>query len=150
MATYRGGTADQLAFRAALFAHGLLIPSGIEGVYGRGSAFEAVRVGVDRAIDRVAAPDGAEILRFPPLLPRHRLEELGYLHNFPHLVGTIFGFDGTEAEAVEQAAAASRHEDWSGYQSMSDLVLLPALLLSVRSHAAASTAEPAARAPRAA
>ena len=126
MATYREGTADQLAFRDALFAHGLLIPSGVEGVYGRGSALEAVRVGVDRAIDRIAAPDGAEILRFPPLLPRHQLEELGYLQNFPHLVGTIFGFDGTEAEAAEQAATASRHEDWSGYQSMSELVLLPA------------------------
>ncbi len=126
MATYRGGTADQEAFRDALFAHGLLIPSGVPGVYGRGARLEAVRLGVDRVIDRAAAPDGAEILRFPPLLPRRQLEDLGYLQNFPHLAGTIFGFDGTEAEAADQFATATRHEDWSGYQSMSDLVLLPA------------------------
>jgi seryl-tRNA synthetase len=126
VATYRGGTADQEAFRDSLFAHGLLIPSGVPGVYGRGARLEAVRVGVDRVIDRAAAPDGAEIMRFPPLLPRRQLEDLGYLGNFPHLAGTIFGFDGTEAEAAEQFATASRHEDWSGFQSMSDLVLLPA------------------------
>jgi seryl-tRNA synthetase len=77
-------------------------------------------------IDRTAAPDGAELLRFPPLLPRYQLEALGYLKNFPHLAGTIFGFDGTELEANEQFDLATKHEDWSGYQKQSDLVLLPA------------------------
>jgi seryl-tRNA synthetase len=126
MATYRGGTAAQEAFRDSLFDRGLLIPSGVPGVYGRGAGFEAVRVGVDRAIDRAAAPDGAEILRFPPLLPRQQLESLGYLKNFPHLAGTIFGFEGSEIDANDQFERASRHEDWSQYQAMSDLVLLPA------------------------
>jgi seryl-tRNA synthetase len=126
VATFRPGTADQTAFLEALIERGLLIPSGVPGVYGRGAAFEQVRVGVDRAIDRAAAPDAAEVLRFPPLLPRYQLEALGYLKNFPHLAGTIFGFDGSEAEANEQFDLASRHEDWSGYQHMSDLVLLPA------------------------
>jgi seryl-tRNA synthetase len=126
VASFRPGTADQSAFLDALIEKGLLIPSGVPGVYGRGSAFEAVRLGVDRAIDRIAEPDGAELLRFPPLLPRRQLEALGYLKNFPHLAGTIFGFDGSEAEANEQFELASRHEDWSGFQSMSDLVLLPA------------------------
>ena len=126
MATFRPGTADQTDFLDALIERGLLIPSGVPGVYGRGSAFEAVRVGVDRAVDRAAAPDRAETMRFPPLLPRRQLEALGYLKNFPHLAGTIFGFDGTETEANEQFELASRHEDWSAFQTMSDLVLLPA------------------------
>ncbi len=107
MATFRPGTPDQTEFLDALIARGLLIPSGVPGVYGRGSAFEAVRVGVDRMIDRTAAPDGAELLRFPPLLPRYQLEALGYLKNFPHLAGTIFGFDGTELEANEQFELAN-------------------------------------------
>jgi seryl-tRNA synthetase len=126
MATFRAGTPDQTAFLEALIGRGLLIPSGVPGVYGRGSTFEAVRVGVDRMIDRAAAPDGAELLRFPPLLPRHQLESIGYLKNFPHLAGTIFGFDGNEQQANEQFELASRHEDWSGFQAMSELVLLPA------------------------
>ena len=47
MATFRPGTADQTAFLEALIERGLLIPSGVPGVYGRGAAFEQVRVGVD-------------------------------------------------------------------------------------------------------
>lgn len=126
MATFRPGSPDQTAYLDALIGQGLLIPSGVPGVYGRDRMFEAVRLGVDRAIDRVAAGDGAEPLRFPPLLPRRQLETLGYLKNFPHLAGTIFGFDGTESEANAQVELADRHEDWSAYQRMSDLVLLPA------------------------
>ena len=50
-------------------------------------------------------------LRFPPLLPRHQLEAIGYLKSFPHLAGTIFAFEGDEAEAhraVASARAATR------------------------------------------
>lgn len=126
MASFRPGTADQTAFLDALVERHLLIPSGVPGVYGRGAAFEAARLGVDRVIDRAAVPDAAEPMRFPPLLPRLQLERLGYLKNFPHLAGTIFGFDGSELEANEQFERADRHEDWSAYQRMSDLVLLPA------------------------
>lgn len=126
MATFRPGTPDQTAYLDELIANRLLIPSGVPGVYGRGAVFESVRLGVDHMIDCAAAPDGAESLRFPPLLPRHQLEAIGYLKNFPHLAGTIFGFDGKEAQADEQFERASRHEDWSSFQSMSDLVLLPA------------------------
>ena len=62
MATFRAGTADQTAFLDALTDAGLLIPSGVPGVVGRGSGFEAVRVGVDRMVDRngriaVSLPD---------------------------------------------------------------------------------------------
>jgi seryl-tRNA synthetase len=126
MATFRPGTPDQTAFLDALIERGLFIPSGVAGVYGRGAAFERVRVGIDQAVDRAAAPDGAEAMRFPPLLPRRQLEALGYLKNFPHLAGTIFGFEGNELEANEQFELASRHEDWSAFQHMSELVLLPA------------------------
>ena len=65
-------------------------------------------------------------MRFPPLLPRCQLEKIGYLKSFPHLAGTIFSFDGGEAGAAEQEERAARHEDWSEFQTMTDLVLLPA------------------------
>jgi seryl-tRNA synthetase len=41
-------------------------------------------------------------------------------------VGSIFAFEGSESDAAEQATRASRHEDWSEFQSMTDLVLVPA------------------------
>ena len=67
-----------------------------------------------------------EPLAFTPLIPRRQLELTGYLKSFPHLAGTVFEFEGTEADAAEQEQRAARHEDWSAFQEMSDLVLTPA------------------------
>jgi seryl-tRNA synthetase len=119
--------ADQrTSFRAALVEAGHLVPTGVRGVFGRGARFEAVRLGLDALITRTAADERAEVLHFPPVIPRHLLESSEYLHSFPHLAGTVFGFEGSELEAAEQYATASRHDDWSRFQTMSDLVLTPA------------------------
>ncbi len=126
MAEFRAATPDQAQFLADLVAAGLLIDTGAPGVYGRSAIFEDVRLAFDALVSRVGAPDGAESLRFPPVLPRHQLESIGYLKSFPHLAGSIFSFEGDEAQAAEQVDRASRHEDWSEHQSMTDLVLVPA------------------------
>jgi seryl-tRNA synthetase len=126
MAKFRPGTPDQQAFLADLVAHGLLIESGVAGVYGRGEGFEWVRGAIDALITRVAAVDEPERMAFPPLLPRQQLERIGYLKSFPHLAGAVFAFDGDEEQAVAQEERASHHEDWSEFQTMTDLVLTPA------------------------
>jgi seryl-tRNA synthetase len=126
VAEFRAATDEQRAFLGELLDAGLLIDSGVPGVYGRSSTFEDVRNAFDGAVNRVGADDGAERLRFPPIVPRAQFEASGYLQSFPHLAGTIFDFDGDEAEAHEQSSRASRHEDWSEFQTMSDLVLVPA------------------------
>ncbi|MFL5845659.1 MAG: amino acid--[acyl-carrier-protein] ligase [Solirubrobacteraceae bacterium] len=126
MAAYREGSPDENAFREEVVRAGYLIESGVAGVYGRGQGFEEIRVGVDRAVTLAATVDGGERLRFPPVIPRKQLEAIGYLKSFPHLAGTIFSFDGDEEAALAQEQAADRGEDWSGYQEMTDLVLVPA------------------------
>ena len=126
MAEFRQGTPEQTEFLAELIAHGLLISSGVPGVYGRGEAFERVRWAFDELVTRTAAVDEPERMAFPPLLPRRELEKIGYLKSFPHLAGAIFAFDGDEQQASVQEERASLHEDWSEFQSMTDLVLTPA------------------------
>ncbi|MDX6666181.1 MAG: hypothetical protein QOG68_2387 [Solirubrobacteraceae bacterium] len=126
MAPEAPATAEQAAFLDELLRAGLLIASGTPGVYGRGETFEDVLTRVDALISGVAAPDGAERLRFPPLIPREQLERIGYLKSFPHLAGTIFSFDGDEEAALAQEQLADRGEDWSSHQQMTDLVLVPA------------------------
>lgn len=126
MADYRAASPEQDAFLAEILGAGLLIASGVPGIYGRSNAFEEVHSRLDQLITAVAAPDAAERLRFPPLVPRHQFETTGYLKSFPHLTGTVFGFEGTELQALEQHDRASRHEDWDEFQSMTDLVLTPA------------------------
>jgi seryl-tRNA synthetase len=126
VAEFRAGTPEQDAFLAELLDAGLLIASGVPGVFGRGEDFERVRRGFDARISVEAATEAPEHLVFPPLLPKRQLEEIGYLKNFPHLAGTIFAFDGDEAQATEQEVRADRHEDWSEFQGPTDLVLTPA------------------------
>ena len=126
MAEFRPATPDQAEFLSELFASGLLIDSGVPGLYGRGTNFEKVRTHFDALVTRCAADDAPETMRFPPVLPRRNLESTGYLKSFPHLAATIFGFEGNEEQAAEQHARASRHEDWAEFQSMTDLVMTPA------------------------
>ena len=126
MAVFRAAAPDQALYLDELVDAGLVVPSGVPGVYGRAAAFEEVRNRFDALVGRVAAPDGAEALRFPPVLPREQLESTGYLKSFPHLAGSVFAFEGTEAQAAEQHEAAGRHEDWGAHQRMTDLVLMPA------------------------
>ncbi|HEY7057420.1 MAG TPA: amino acid--[acyl-carrier-protein] ligase [Vicinamibacterales bacterium] len=118
--------AGRRPFLDGLVEHGLLVPSAVPGVYGRGAQFERVLVAFDDLVARETAPDGAELVRFPPTLPRRQLEQSGYLKSFPHLAGTVFTFAGGEREAVELAELSERHESWSHLQASSDLTLQPA------------------------
>jgi seryl-tRNA synthetase len=133
MAAFREGTEDQTQLLEALVEAGHLIPSGVPGVYGRGSDYEDVRLRFDAYVTRVAVAAGEtpEVLRFPPVLPRKQIEDLGYLENFPHLAGTVFAFEGTEAQARGMAEIAGQHGDWSEHQHQSDLCLTPAVCYPV-------------------
>jgi seryl-tRNA synthetase len=126
MAGYRAATPEQAGFLGDLLEHGLLIDCGVPGIYGHGVDFERVRDAFSAAVTRAAIPDRPEAMRFPPLLSRYQIETNGYLASFPHLAGSVFSFEGSDAEALEQEALAGRHEDWSGFQTMTDLVVLPA------------------------
>jgi seryl-tRNA synthetase len=122
----RAASSDQAEFLAELVEHGLLVKSGVPGIYGHNETFEDVRVRLEQLLTREAVARGAERLRFPPLLPRDQLERSGYLASFPHLAGTVYAFDGDEEQAEIQNERASRHEDWSEFQRMTDLTLMPA------------------------
>jgi seryl-tRNA synthetase len=126
MAELRPGTPEQAAFLEELSERWLLIKTGVPGIYGRGAVLEQVREGVADLVTRAGVADRPEHLRFPPVIPRGDLERIGYLKSFPHLAGSIFSFEGSEAQATEQYERACRHEDWSEFQSMTDLVLTPA------------------------
>jgi seryl-tRNA synthetase len=126
MPEFRAGSAEQISFLDELVEAGLLSRTGVHGVYGRGRDFDDVRLAFDALVTRTAAPEAPEPLAHPPVFPREELERNGYLASFPHLAGTVFGFDGDEQDAAKQLELAEQHEDWSGFQTRTDLVLLPA------------------------
>jgi seryl-tRNA synthetase len=117
---------DQAAFRAELIAAGLLIESGVPGVYGHDEVFEEIRSRLDERLSAEASAQGAIRLRFPPVLPRRQLESSGYLRSFPHLAGSVYSFSGNELQAREQAERAANDEDSSAHQAPTQLSMVPA------------------------
>ena len=118
--------AERAALLKQLIDNGLLIESGVTGVFGQSGPFERVRDGIERWMTEAGRTAGAEQLHFPPIIPRIVLERVGYLGNFPHLAGSVFGFEGSEREGMELGARAAKHEDWSDLQTQTELMLTPA------------------------
>lgn len=119
-------TPQQQEFADRLVDAGLLIRSEIPGLYGRGHAFEDLRRRVDAMLTATFVDEGAERMSFPPLMPRRQLEMMEYHASFPHLIGTVFGFDGDEHAAADLAVTAAAHEDYAPVLGMADLVVTPA------------------------
>ena len=109
-----------------LIEHGLLIPSGVPGVYGRSGVFEGVIEAFDAYVTRIGKHDGAEVMRFPSLLPRTHFERSGYLKSFPHLAGSVHSFCGDEHGHADLLRALDRGDEWSATLSPTDVVLTPA------------------------
>jgi seryl-tRNA synthetase len=114
-------------FYAGLVEHGLIIPVGVQGAFGRGAVFEDVIERFNRCVSEIAREDGAETRAFPPVVNRKVIEKNNYLESFPHLCGSIFSFFGKELEAREMAQEALRGENWTSHLGATDLCLTPAI-----------------------
>ena len=113
-------------FYAELVAQGLIIPSGVAGVYGRGTVFEDILQKFNDLVSRVAKPDGAQELMFPPVLPRNLIEKLGYLDNFPQLAGSIDSFTGNDMQARELSSRVNAGQRWEDLLGPTEVMLTPA------------------------
>jgi seryl-tRNA synthetase len=119
-------TYDIHGFTEALIEHGLIVPTGIAGAYGRGPVFEDILRRFDDLVTRTAAPDNAQELMFPPILARSMIEKVGYMDNFPQLAGSVHSFRGTDKEARELSARVHAGERWEDMLAPTDVMLTPA------------------------
>lgn len=113
-------------FRDALVEAGLLIPTGVQGLFGRSGQFERVVDALDALITRLGADQQAEVLRFPPAMSRTEFERSEYLKGFPQFAGTVHSFCGGEHEQQRVLQCLERGEDWTEYQKPTYVVLTPA------------------------
>jgi seryl-tRNA synthetase len=109
-----------------LLEAGLLIPSGVPGVYGLSGTFESVVEHFEAYLTRVGAQFGAEVMRFPPLLSRRTYRMTDHLDMFPNLMGSVHTFLGNGAEAAELTRKNQAGEDWSADLEPTDVMLTPA------------------------
>ena len=129
-------------FRDKLVAAGLLISTGVPGVFGRGQVFENVLERFDRLITVTGQADHAEVVRFPPAISRHDFENSGFLKSFPQLAGAIFSFEGTQADHAGMMDAIHEGRDWREHQTMTDVVFTPAACYPIYPMAARRGAVP--------
>ncbi len=115
------------AFRAALLGAGLLIATGVDGLYGRSGGYEAVADAVDRLALRAGASSSASSVRFPPVMPWSTFEANGYLESFPDQMGSVHTFRGDERLHAELLARTAAGEDRAAVLESTDMVLCPAV-----------------------
>jgi seryl-tRNA synthetase len=109
-----------------LIADGLLVATGVDGVYIRGARFDRVVDALDDMVGRVGKMDAPEVFRFPPAMPSQALVRSGYLKSFPQLLGTIHCFHGDERGHRALLRCVDAGEAWTGQQEATDLLLTPA------------------------
>jgi seryl-tRNA synthetase len=119
-------TVGQSEFRDTLLRSGLLIPTGVPGLYAYSAEFEDTVERVDRLVAAQGVDDGAEVMRFPPILNRAHLERSGYLESFPHLAGSVHSFGGGERAHRELLQAVEEGREWSAGLPPTAVVLTPA------------------------
>jgi seryl-tRNA synthetase len=103
----------------------LLHSMGVGGLFARSEGYEAVVSGLSALISAHRDPV-SEILRFPPVMSRAQLEKSGYLHSFPHLLGTVCCLHGTENHIRSAVDPSNAPDDWTKALAATDLVLVPA------------------------
>ena len=110
-----------------LFDAGLLIDTGVDGLYGRGGAFEDVIARFEALIDAHAPKaETPEVIRFPPGMNRAHFEGSGYMKSFPQLAGTVHSFCGCELDHMNLLQCISEGGDWTEGQKATEIVLTPA------------------------
>jgi seryl-tRNA synthetase len=105
---------------------GLLIPSGVKGVYGRSGTFEHVINQFEAYVTRMGAHLEPEVMRFPPVFNREHYARINHIHNFPDLMGSVHSFLGGDLEHTELVRKFEGGEDWSRDLDASEVMMIPA------------------------
>jgi seryl-tRNA synthetase len=118
--------AGRRAYRQALIDARVLYPSAVDGIYGRSGLFESIADGLNAAVTELGADQHAEVMRFPPAMPRQDFEASEYLKSFPQLAGTVHCFCGSDRDHHRLLARLEQGEEWADQQRPTDVVLAPA------------------------
>ena len=122
-------TSARSSFRAELIEAGLLVPSSVQGLYGRSGEFEDIIELID---DRVTAAGSAEHghaaprFRFPPVFPREAFERTDYIASFPNLTGAINTFAGDNKAHAALLSDRSDGKDWDHHLESAGTMLVSA------------------------
>lgn len=107
----------------------MLLPTGLDGLYGRGRQYERVMAGVQHILTQAGRDvhgTDVELHRFPPIFPRATYEKTDYIASFPNLTGSIHVFAGGDREHAALLADRAAGEPWDGHLHPGDTMLVSA------------------------
>lgn len=119
-------TASYQEYLDQLIAAGLLIPSGVKGLYGHSGVFEDVIERFEQAVTRRALSFKAEVMRFPAILNRSHYLKTNHIEQFPDLMGSVHSFTGNEHDHAKLVQKWQRGDDWTRDLSPTEVMLTPA------------------------
>lgn len=105
---------------------GLLIPSGVKGVYGRSGVFEDIIERFEAYVTRMGEHLKPEVMRFPPIMNRQHYLCTNHIDNFPDLMGSVHSFMGKEAEHFQMLERKQNGEDWTSDLKATEVMMVPA------------------------
>lgn len=114
------------AYLTELLEAGLLIDSGVPGVYGLAGAFEDVIERFESYVTRMGAQLKPEVMRFPPVLSRKTYQALDHIETFPNLMGSVHSFTGDERNHQELLRKKSAGQEWSTDLAATEVMMVPA------------------------
>ena len=113
-------------FRSELLAAGLLLGTGVDGLYGKSAVYESVVTALDRLITARMVDRPAEVLSFPPVLARWVFDRTDYLKSFPDLMGSVHTFRGNDRQHAQLISLAESGGDWPAALVPAEVVLCSA------------------------
>ncbi len=113
-------------FRQELFDAGLLVPTGVDGLYLRAEAFERVVRGLDALVSATGRHEASGTYHFPLVMNRSLLDLTDYVRSFPDLLGSVHSFTGDERAHAKLLNAVEDGEEWGDHLDATDLALCSA------------------------
>ncbi len=113
-------------YRNQLLDAGLLLGSGVSGVYGLSGTFEGVIEAFEKLITRHGSPLNPEVMRFPPILNRKTYLSTDHIETMPDLMGSVHTFKGDQRAHLKLMQKKHADEDWTTELAPSDVMMVPA------------------------
>ncbi len=113
-------------YQAELVEAGLLLPSGVQGVYGLSGRFEGIIEAFERYITLMGKDLNPEVVRFPPVINRATYLSTDHIETFPDLMGSIHSFHGKEKDHIRMVQKKQDGEDWTADLDATDTMMVPA------------------------
>ena len=112
--------------QAQLVDAGLLIPSGVAGLYGLSGVFEDVVERFERYVTQRGRHLRAEVMRFPAILNRADYLKTTHIESFPDLMGSVHSFAGNERDHARLLQKRASGADWTDELTPSEVMMTPA------------------------